>query len=284
VTTNIDLSKLVDLAVSATSTPNPLLTNSPFTVAIKVGNSAPVAAEGVFVTNQVTAGLQIVSVTTSQGSYSVVGQVIVFNLGSLAGGSSANFTIQEVTTVAGPVTNNVFVTSSSPELVKANNSVVLAGYATQPPAITGMFYSLGGVPDGKVYYSAGDGSPDQFVTNGEEPRLSPDGQYLAFKRGNANYSQASLYLRNLKTGEEKLLYQDNDFLVGYGWTADSSQVFFDYSCAIYAIGVGGANVHPLVSRDCYDDVPAVFAGTGNFVFHNIHSGLWLAGLMGTTCI
>lgn len=56
------------------------------------------------------------------------------------------------------------------------------------------------------------------------PKISPDGQWLSFSRG--NYSVRNLWLKNLKTGEETALTNNKHYTVSHDWY-DSEHLVFD---------------------------------------------------------
>jgi hypothetical protein len=58
-----------------------------------------------------------------------------------------------------------------------------------------------------VYLSSTDGVEETSFGNGFWPHLSPDGQYVAFRRGNfADPFRADLWVRNLSTGAETFIH------------------------------------------------------------------------------
>jgi len=54
--------------------------------------------------------------------------------------------------------------------------------------------------------AAADGSADVQLTTGEWPRLSADGRYLVFHRGNSTFSRADVWVRDLTTGIETKVF------------------------------------------------------------------------------
>ncbi len=150
-----------------------------------------------------------------------------------------------------------------------------------PPAGT-VVYSRAGSPDGTIWLAAADGANDVLLTAGEWPRLSADGRYLVFHRGNSTYSRADVWVRDLATGAETKVFANPDYIVSYDWTRDASKIVFDYSCDIRQMsrdGSGNAEIIP--ATDCYDDAPAVNPVDGRLAFHNIHNGLWIANADGS---
>ena len=60
----------------------------------------------------------------------------------------------------------------------------------------------------------------------DEPRLSPNGRYLAFHRGGntSTVYQENFWIRDLKTGSETLISHTGDFIVNYSWSPDSRYI------------------------------------------------------------
>jgi hypothetical protein len=135
-----------------------------------------------------------------------------------------------------------------------------------------IYYSRFGNPDGQLWAMALDGSFDVPLVVGEQPKVSPDGRYLAYHKGNADYSQGNVYMLDLQTGSSRLFLGNNNFIVGYNWTTDSTRLFFDYYCEISAINSDGSGRHQVLTTSCYDDAPSVNAADGRLAFHNVSGG------------
>jgi len=144
-----------------------------------------------------------------------------------------------------------------------------------------IVYSRAGSPNGNVYFASGDGTREVAITEGEQPRLSPDGRFLLFHRDRAPYSQANMYVRDLSNSTQWELADGGSYIVGYDWNLAGDRVIFDYSCDIEIIDRSGANRGGFVSGDCYDDAPSLSRADGTVCFHNIHSGLWLSNANGS---
>jgi Tol biopolymer transport system component len=132
--------------------------------------------------------------------------------------------------------------------------------------------------------NAGNGS-DQWITNGSFPRLSPDGNYIAFLKdgGYPPAYQNNLYVRDLADNLEWLAFTNTDFIVGYDWTNDSQQIVFDFECGIYRISRDGSGQVPLITtgtQSCYNDAPAVKPTDNSLAFHNRYIGLLTADSSG----
>lgn len=132
--------------------------------------------------------------------------------------------------------------------------------------------------DGTIWAVYPNGSDDHFVTNGSNPRLSPNGNFLVFKRKrqvttdiNFNYG---MWVFDMTTGVETEIFYQGDFLVGFDFTPDSSKIIFDWSCNIYTIGTNGADLSTVfLNGNCFDDFPAVNPINGRLAFHS-QSGIF----------
>jgi uncharacterized repeat protein (TIGR01451 family) len=123
-----------DIAVSVAAFPNPVSIGGNLTYAIDVTNIGPASASGVVVTNLLPPAAVLVSVTPSQGGFTVEGNRVVCNLGSLAGNTSATVTIVASPTAAGTNLNQTTVARSEPDAYLPNNTAVVVTLA-QSPAI-----------------------------------------------------------------------------------------------------------------------------------------------------
>ncbi|KAB2663575.1 MAG: DUF11 domain-containing protein [Verrucomicrobia bacterium] len=177
-----------------------------------------------------------------------------------------------------------------PRFSRTLTTMALAGctLATQsappPLAIVGtIVYSRGDGLNGTVWMANGDGSVDLPVAAGARPRLAPDGRHMLFHRGQADPARGDLWMRDLATGTETLIFANNDYVVGMDWLPDSTHFYHDYGCGIYRRNADGSNPLTLFAVDCYDDAPTVNPSGSQIAFHNIQPGrgLLLANLDGS---
>lgn len=151
--------------------------------------------------------------------------------------------------------------------------------------VSSVLYSrvpAAGDTDDTVWMAAADGSSDVQITSGGWPRLSPDGNFMVFKRGSdSDINRHDVWVRNMQTGDESEVFANNDFVVNFSWTADSSQIVFDYQCGIFIMNRDGSNMQTLVLVDCFDDAPSLSPIDGTIAFHNLHFGLFLANADGS---
>ena len=131
-----------------------------------------------------------------------------------------------------------------------------------------------------------DGSDDTFITTGARPRVSRDGRYLAFLRDGAPLeTKGNAWVRDLRTGQESLLYSNTSYTVGYDWDLTETNLVFDWSCWLWTINLnsgGAGTLLPLPSPDCYDDAPVVNPVDGRLAFHNLSPNTAISGLYITT--
>ena len=69
--------------------PNQVFVNTPLTYEITVTNTGPANATGVIVTDTLPTSVVFVSANASQGTWSQLGGVVMFDLGNLANNGSA---------------------------------------------------------------------------------------------------------------------------------------------------------------------------------------------------
>ena len=123
--------------VSVTQTfPNSLFRGVASTVSLAVNNLGANDASGVFVTNVIPANVGLVSVTPSQGSYTVAGDTVVVALGPLAQNASASVQLVIVPTVLGSVTNLALVSTDDNDPSILNNASSAVGTVGLAPGVT----------------------------------------------------------------------------------------------------------------------------------------------------
>jgi uncharacterized repeat protein (TIGR01451 family) len=125
----------INLILSGTATPNPVLAGSDVTYALSVSNQGSIDAHGVTLTDQLPPGVTVVSASASQGFviYKPGRPTVTATLGTLPAGGTAQVTIVATSPgSAGTITDTATVTSQetdpnpSAESVSLTTSVELA--------------------------------------------------------------------------------------------------------------------------------------------------------------
>src|SRR5207237_3578550 len=105
---------------------------------ITVSNRGPYSASGVFVTNTLPASFAVVSINTSQGTWSPNGNTVIFTIGSMVNGGSVAITSSGTPSTGGTITNKTQVTASSADLNSANNTVNTTTRVNAKPTISSI--------------------------------------------------------------------------------------------------------------------------------------------------
>jgi uncharacterized repeat protein (TIGR01451 family) len=125
------LEMMANLMVSSTDSPDPALPGGTITYTTTVTNLGPVAATGVRLTNQVPAGLELVSYSASQGSCTNGGGIIRCDIGELAVGAGAEVLVQARAVTGGGYSNRVQAVCDQLDPQPANN-VAIQGTLVEP--------------------------------------------------------------------------------------------------------------------------------------------------------
>lgn len=111
----------VGLAIAVSDTPDPALVGGNVTYAISVTNMGSSPAVGVAVADLLPVGVNLISVTSGQGS--CTGSAMIHcNLGTVNGSATAVISIVVATTVEGAISNSASVTSNSFDPDQSDNS------------------------------------------------------------------------------------------------------------------------------------------------------------------
>jgi len=120
-----------------TDSPDPISATSNLTYTIRVINNGPAVATGVFVTNTLAAGVNLGSVSASQGSTSQNGGVTTCNLGALGVGALATVSVVASAGSVGSITNVATVRGNENDPNLANNTArTPTGVEAAPVAIS----------------------------------------------------------------------------------------------------------------------------------------------------
>ncbi len=131
--TVVRVAPAVELSVMQQQGAAAVLLGQPLTLVMSVSNAGPSEASGVRLEDALPAGLNFVSVQTSQGSGTNNNGVVRCELGVLAMGSNATVTLEAVPGLVGLVTNTVEVSASETDLEPTNNTATLV-VAVEPAA------------------------------------------------------------------------------------------------------------------------------------------------------
>jgi uncharacterized repeat protein (TIGR01451 family) len=110
-----------DILVSKTGSPNPAIVLTNLTYRIVVTNNGPSPATNVSITDQLPAGVNFGSVSTTQGSCTA-GATINCSFGNMARGSSAIASVVVLPQSTGQISNTVTATATEPDPDNTNNS------------------------------------------------------------------------------------------------------------------------------------------------------------------
>jgi hypothetical protein len=162
-------------------------------------------------------------------------------------------------------------TNPPPDYVPATN-VILS------PVGTIIYGRRSTANTGTVWAINYDGSDDEYVTAGVRPRLSRDGAWLAVMRGaNAFDNEGNIWLHNMQTGKELLLFRNDGRVICYDWTLDNSALIMDYNCGIWLLGTNGVFTQ-LLATDCYEEAPVFNPMDGRIAFQDLNPDSSAAGL------
>ncbi len=116
-----------------------------------------------------------------------------------------------------------------------------------------------------------DGTGEKFVTEGARPRVSRDGQWMAFLReGGSVTTRGNLWLRNLQTGAETRFFTNTDSIVGFDWNGNA-ELIFDNNCGLFRKPLNGpATPLPLaITPECLNGAPVVNPLNARLAFQNL---------------
>jgi uncharacterized repeat protein (TIGR01451 family) len=136
---------LADLGLRVVASPSPVFVTSNVTFTAVITNVGPNHAETVRLTNRLSAGLEFVSATGSQGSCSFVDGVVICQVGDIDPHSSATVSIVATALSPGTVANLFAVLADFPDVAPANNTTnVLTTIAPLAPVIVTSGVALTG--------------------------------------------------------------------------------------------------------------------------------------------
>jgi uncharacterized repeat protein (TIGR01451 family) len=118
-----------DMSITSTATPDPVGVGNDLTYVLEVKNNSASPGTSVNVQDNLPAGVNVVSVTPSQGSCTS-GATVNCTLGSVLGGATATVTIVVRPQAAGTLVNTATVSASQPDGIPENNSTSTSTTAT----------------------------------------------------------------------------------------------------------------------------------------------------------
>ncbi len=139
-TTVTTVNPIVDLAAGLISTPVSVILGGTVTNTITITNNGPNSATSVIVNQTLPAGVGIVSVVPSQGSYTgVSGGLIGCNLGTLSAGANASVKIVTLPSASGGVLFTASASCNEEELNTTNNTAQYSINVIEPgrPRLSG---------------------------------------------------------------------------------------------------------------------------------------------------
>ena len=125
ITAVIASNPVADLAVRVSATPEPVLFSSNGVFLITVTNRGPNHADAVRVINQFDLLFNLIGVTNSQGGFSVEGNLLTLDFGTIPANGSATAALFVYAASAGRATNLFTVVSPTTDPVASNNTVTV---------------------------------------------------------------------------------------------------------------------------------------------------------------
>ncbi len=117
-----------DMAIAMSAVPDPVIIGNEFSYTMFVTNNGPSDTKSTVVTQPLPAGVQFLTASTSQGSYSFVNGIATFVLGPMAALSTAVITNTCVAIVPGDWTSTATVTSDQTDYNLLNNSATVVNH------------------------------------------------------------------------------------------------------------------------------------------------------------
>ena len=143
-------STALDLTVAVDETPNPVLAGGMVVYSLRVTNDGPLSASGVLVTNQLPDATSFLAAYMTQGTYTKLGNMLVFSVGVLPPRSGAVITIQASADLPGAMTNRLAAGCDQADLNSANNSAEIVT-TVLPAADVSVSTAVNTLANGSTY-------------------------------------------------------------------------------------------------------------------------------------
>ncbi len=134
------IAQLADLYIQKSDSIDPATIGQPFTYTLIVGNNGPDAATDVQVIDNLPLTLSPISVTSSQGTCAIGGNLVACSIGILPSAISQTIDIAVVPNVIGNITNTAVVSNNAPNEIDNNpiNNSTIETTQIQDQAISGL--------------------------------------------------------------------------------------------------------------------------------------------------
>ncbi len=121
-----------DMAIAMSAAPDPVIIGDLLTYTISVTNNGPSSTKTTVVTQPIPSGVQFVTAAPSQGSWSFLGGIVTFVLGSMPARSTASITVTCQAIVPGDFPSTATVTSDQLDPNPANNTATVLIHVLPP--------------------------------------------------------------------------------------------------------------------------------------------------------
>ncbi|EEF62967.1 hypothetical protein Cflav_PD5602 [Pedosphaera parvula Ellin514] len=146
-----------------------------------------------------------------------------------------------------------------------------------------IFYSRRSGTTGSIWSIDLDGAGDDYITSGIRPRVSHDGQWMAFLReGNPFAGQGNIWVRNLVSGLEQRILVNTNSIVSYDWDLSGTNLVIDYACKLWRLGLNGSLALLPLNENCADVAPVVNPLDGRLAYFNLNPNALNPGISVTT--
>lgn len=192
--------RTADVAVAVFDAPDPVRQGQALTYRLAVTNRGPHSASNTVVTDVLPDGVDFVSCTLSQGSYTRDGVTLSCSLGTVAFGGTAAVTIVTTPTLTGSLTNEASISSDAVDADTANNRASCATLVRPPnrapeltlPAAT-IVLPVGSTTSFVVQVQDPDHDPAVSITNTVKPSGS------TFVNSNFTWTATTAFLNTTST-------------------------------------------------------------------------------------